>query len=339
METKMKKILVSGAGGYIGSVMAYMLLQAGFEVIGLDNFTTGFKGPLDFMQAKFGKEKVRYYAYDLRKPLQELFDKEKNIEAVIQYAAVLSVNESMKDPAKYFSNNVCGTQNLLDTMMRNDIKKVIFSSTCAVYGDTKYSPVDEDHPTNPKNPYGESKRIVERMLHWYGEIKDLQYVALRYFNVCGATDDGLIGDAKKPSVHLMQNAVRGALGLEPFYLTCPTVDTPDKTPIRDYVNVVDLNDAHLKALDYLTNGGTSQIMNLGTGNGNSVLEIVNAVQSITGKKFDLQPGEARQGEYARAVAKIDKARKLLGWEPEHSLEDSVKSLVTWYNMHPKGWEA
>lgn len=334
----MKKILVTGAGGYIGSVMTYMLLKAGYEVVGLDNFATGFKGPLVFLQQMFTEGKLRYYQTDLKGNLQELFDKEKNIDAVIQYAAALSVNESMKDPAKYFNNNVCGTQNLLDTMLKNDVKTIIFSSTCAVYGDAKYSPIDEDHPTEPKNPYGESKRMVERMLHWYSEVKNLKYVALRYFNVCGATDDGLIGDAKKPSVHLMQNAVRGALNIEPFYLTCPTVDTPDKTPIRDYVNVVDLNDAHLKALDYLMNGGSSQIMNLGTGNGNSVLEIVNAVQAITGKKFELQSGEARRGEYARAVAKIDKAQKLLGWEPTHSLEDSVKSLVTWYNGKPNGWE-
>lgn len=334
----MKKILVTGAGGYIGSVMTYVLLQHGYDVVGLDNFTTGFTGPLDLLKQQFGEKKLTYYATDLRGNLDELFEKEKDIDAVIQFAAALSVDESMHNPGKYFSNNVGGTMHLLNALMKYNIKKIIFSSTCAVYGDTDTDTVDENYPTNPKNPYGESKRMVEQLLHWYSELKGLQYVSLRYFNVCGATDDGLIGDAKKPSVHLMQNAVRGALGLEPFLLTCPTVNTPDKTPIRDYVNVVDLVTAHLKSLEYLAKGGKSEIMNLGTGTGNSVLEIVTAVQAVTGKKFDLQRGLARQGEYARAVANISKAKRILGWQPTHLLEDSVKSLVIWYNKNPKGWE-
>ena len=333
-----KKILVTGAGGYIGSVAAYLLLQKGYEVVGIDNFVTGFHGPFELLSQKFGDKQFRPYEADTRKDLAWLFEKEKNFDAVLHYAAALSVNESMHDPVKYFTNNVWGTQNLLENMFKNGINTFVFSSTCAVYGDTKEVPIHEEVPTNPKNPYGQSKRMVETMLDWYSKLIGLKYVSLRYFNVCGATDDGLIGDAKKPSVHLMQNAVRGALGLEPFFLTCPKVDTPDGTPIRDYVNVVDLDEAHLNALEYLFKGGDSQIINLGTGDGNSVLEIVKKVEELTGKKINYSVGNERQGEYARAVASIDKAQKLLGWKPKRSLEDSVKSLVTWYTAHPKGWE-
>ena len=162
---------------------------------------------------------------------------------------------------------------------------------------------------------------------------------LRYFNVCGASDDGLIGDSKKPSTLLVQNAVMGALGIEPFYLTCPQVSTPDKTPIRDYINVVDLNEAHLSALDYLMNGGQSEVINLGTGTGNSVLEIVKKVEEATGYKFDLKKTTPRQGDDPKKIASIDKAKKILNWEPKRTIKDSVKSLMAWYNQHPKGWTA
>ena len=330
-----KKILVTGAGGYIGSVTTYLLLQKGYQIIAIDNFSTGFEGPLKLLQEKFGKEKLHYQKLDLKDDLKEFSEKQKDIEAVVHFAASLSVNESMEDPAKYFSNNVSGTQNLLRNLLENDIKNIIFSSTCATYGEAEYVPINEKHPTNPTNPYGESKRIIEQMIEWYGKLKGLNYVVLRYFNVCGATDDGLIGDSKKPSV--MQNTVRGALGLEPFYLTCPEVDTPDKSPIRDYVNVVDLAGAHVKALEYLLNGGNSEIINVGTGEGNSVLEIVRKVEEITGKNLNAKQGPARQGEYAKMIASTKKAKEILGWEPTHSLEDSVNSLVKWYKNHPAGW--
>ncbi len=214
---------------------------------------------------------------------------------------------------------------------------MVFSSTCAVYGENEYTPVDEKHPTNPTNPYGESKLMVEKMIEWYSKLKGLNYVILRYFNVCGASDDGEVGDSKNPSVLLMQNAVRGALGIDSFQLTCPKVDTPDSTPIRDYINVVDLNEAHIKALEYLESGGKSEIINLGTGTGNSVLEIVEKVEEITGKKLPREKGEERKGEYAQMYADISKAKSVLDWEPARSIEDSVKSLVKWYTDHPHGW--
>ena len=333
----MKKILVTGGGGYIGSVATYLLLQKGYEVVVIDNFSTGYEEPLKKFKNKF-KSKFRYYDADLKKPLDPIFKKEKGIDAVLHYAAHCLVNESMENPQKYFSNNVCGSQNLLSTILKYDIKKIVFSSTCAVYGEAKYVPIDEKHPTNPSNPYGESKLLIERMLQWYGKLSDLKYVILRYFNVCGASDDGEIGDSKKPSVLLVQNAVRGALRIEPFYLTCLKVDTPDGTPIRDYINVVDLNEAHVLALEYLFRGGKSEIINLGTGSGNSVLEVVDKVQEATSFKFDLKRTEPRKGEPTKLVADIKKAKKILGWEPKRTIKDSVKSLVKWYKLHPNGWD-
>ena len=334
----MKKILVTGGAGYIGSVATYLLLQKAYEVVVIDNFSTGHEEVLKFFNTKYPKN-FKYYKADLQKreTIKEALDKEKEFDAVLHYAASCLVNESMENPAKYFTNNVIGSQNLFSELIEHSIKNIVFSSTCAVYGEAQYVPVDEKHPTNPANPYGESKRMIELMLQWYGKLGKLNYVILRYFKVCGASDDGEVGDSKDPSVLLMQNAVRGALGIESFYLTCPEVDTPDKTPIRDYINVVDLNEAHLGALDYLINGGKSEIINLGTGTGNSVLEIVTTVEKITGKKLDRKKTEARKGEYAKMIADTSKAKTVLGWEPKRTISDSVNSLVKWYKNHPQGW--
>jgi UDP-glucose 4-epimerase len=283
----MAKILVTGAGGYIGSVAADLFLQKGNEVVALDNFTTGYREPLELLQKKY-PEKFRFYEQDLKDDLSDIFDKEKNIDAVVHYAASCVVDESMKNPGKYFYNNVAVTANLLSAMEKSGVKNIIFSSTCAIYGEAEYYPIDEKHPLSPTTPYGASKRMAEEVIQWFGKLKGFNYVILRYFNVCGGSVDGTIGDSKRPSTLLVQNAVRGALGIEKFFLTCPEVDTPDKTPIRDYVNVVDLNEAHLKALEYLVKGGKSDIINLGTGTGNSVLEIVEQVKKITVKEIPLE---------------------------------------------------
>lgn len=333
----MTKVLLTGAGGYIGSVATYVFLEAGFEVVAVDNFSTGFEKPLEVLQDKFSREKLRVYDLDLTADLSPVFDEEKDIEVVVHYASRCLVSESMKVPEEYFQNNIGGALNLLKSMLDRNITKFIFSSTCAVYGEAEYVPVDEKHPTKPINPYGESKKIVEEIAQWLGKLKGLNYVVLRYFNVAGASDDGLIGDSKRPSVLLIQNAVRGALKLENFYLTFPDVDTPDKSPIRDYVNVVDLNEAHLKAAEYLLKGGSSDIINIGTGEGNSVLEIVRKVEQVTGEKIDSLKAEPRQGEYAKMIASIKKAKEVLGWQPKRTIEDSVRSLVSWYQSHPQGW--
>lgn len=334
----MKKILITGAGGYIGSISTYLFLQNGYEVIGLDNLARGYMDPIDYFSNKF-TDKFRFYKADLiNDDLDEILKSESGISAVLHYAGYCIVNESMEHPEWFFDNNVYGTSKVLQCMVNKNIPNIIFSSTSTVYGDPQYMPVDESHPLGSVNPYGESKRMAESVIRWYSDLKNIRYMILRYFNVCGASDDGQIGDSKKPSTLLVQNTVRGALGIEPFYLTCPEVQTKDKTPIRDYINVVDLNLAHIKAFEYLDAGGKSDIVNLGTGSGNSVLEIVNAVQKITGKQFPVQKGEARKGEHAAMYTKIDKAKEILGWSPTHSIEDSVKSLVLWYTSHPNGWE-
>ncbi|MFH0937381.1 MAG: UDP-glucose 4-epimerase GalE [Candidatus Daviesbacteria bacterium] len=336
---KKHKILITGAGGYIGSVTTYLFLEKGYEVVAIDNFSRGYRKPLELLQKKFGKNNLRFYQLNLQDDLSLILKKEKGIEAVVHFAAFCLVDESMKEPGKYFYNNVYGSQNLLSSIIEAGIKNLVFSSTCAVYGEAVYIPVDEDHPLDPKNPYGQSKEMVEKMIKWYGNLLDLHYVILRYFNVCGASDDGLIGDSKKPSTLLVQNAVRGALGIQKFFLTCPEVKTPDKTPIRDYINVIDLATAHLKSVEYLLNNRKSEIINLGTGTGNSVLEIVNKVQKVTGKKFNFQKTTPRQGEYAKMIASIKKAKKVLGWKPKRTIEDSIKSLVIWYKLHPQGWNS
>lgn len=333
----MNTILITGAGGYIGSVATSLLLEKGYTVVALDNFSTGFRAPLELLQNKYGKDKLKIYEADLQGFFSHIF-KENQIDLVLHYGAHCSVNESMEKPEEYFSNNTGGTQRLLHTMFDHNVKNIVFSSTCAVYGEAQYVPIDEKHPTVPANPYGESKLMSENIIRWYGKLKALNYVILRYFNVCGATDDGLIGDSKHPSPHLMQNAVRGALGIEPFHLTCGKFDTPDGTPIRDYVNVVDLNTAHILAVEHLLNGGKSDTINLGTGDGNSVMEIVKKVEEITGKHIEIGQGASRAGEYAKMVASTEKAEKILDWKPTHSLEQSVKSLVNWYTKHPSGWE-
>lgn len=333
------KVIITGAGGYIGSVATQLFLKRDFEVVAIDNFTTGFKKPLQILQGAFGATKLRFYEQDLKLNLDPIFDKEKQVEAVIHFAANCLVDESMKNPQKYFQNNVCATQNLLTAMLKHGIKNIVFSSTCAVYGNVSQIPVMETQPLSPTNPYGESKKMAEEIIRWYGKLLGLNYVILRYFNVCGASSDGQIGDSKKPSVHLVQNTVRAALGIEDFSLTCPQVATPDKTPVRDYIDVVDVAEAHIKALDYLTRNNSSEVINLGSGEGNSVLEIINIVQRWSGKKFNIGKSKLkRAGEYGKIVASIQKAKAKLSWQPKRNLQDSIKSSVAWYEKHPNGWD-
>lgn len=332
-------ILVTGGAGYIGSHAVKLLLEKGEKVAVIDNLFRGYKQVIEVLQDKYGADNLKFFKADLKN-----YDEVEKVMAqvkpdgVMHFAALCLVNESMEKPEMYFENNVGGTLNLLKVMAKNGVKNLVFSSTCAVYGESKYLPVDEKHQTVPSNPYGESKLISEKMIGWMAEIHKFNYVVLRYFNVCGADHDGLIGDSKKPSQLLMQNAVRGALGIEKFQLTCPRVETKDGTPVRDYINVEDLAKAHYKAMEYLRNNGKSEIFNLGTGKGNSVLEIIEEVEKVSGKKIERSQGEARKGEYAEIYADNQKITKLLGWSPEKRLQDGVESLVKWYTGHPNGWD-
>lgn len=332
-------ILVVGGAGYIGSHAVKLLLDQGKKVAVIDNLFRGYKQAIDTLQQKYGKDKLEFYQADLRdeKEIDRLM-KELKPEGVMHFAALCLVNESMEKPEDYFENNVVGSFNLLRAMVNNGVKNLVFSSTCAVYGESQYLPVDEKHPLSPSNPYGESKLMVEQMIKWFGRIYNFPYVIFRYFNVAGASSEGIIGDSKKPSQLLTQNAVRGALGMEEFKLTCPKVDTTDGTPVRDYINVEDLAEAHALAIEYLQKGGESDVFNLGTGKGNSVLEIVNRVKEITGAEFPIAQGEARKGEYAEIYANNKKAVEKLGWQPKRGIKESVESLVAWYKKHPNGWE-
>src|SRR3989339_38252 len=333
----MAKILITGAGGYIGSVAADLFLKSGYQVVGLDNFQTGYREPLELLKNKY-PDQFRFYEIDLKNDLSGIFEKEPNVTAVIHYAASCLVDESVRFPGKYFLNNVANTSNLLAMMEKFNINNIIFSSTCAIYGEAEYYPIDEKHPLNPTTPYGASKKMAEEVIQWYGKLRNFNYMILRYFNVCGATTDGSIGDSKKPSSLLVQNAVRGALGIEKFYLTCPEVNTPDKTPIRDYIDVVDLNLAHLKALEYLIKTKKSEIINLGTGTGSSVLEVVSQVKKLTGVEISIEKANTRLGDDAKKIADISKAEKVLSWKPKRTIENSVRSLIVWYKNHPLGWE-
>jgi len=331
----MRKILITGGAGYIGSHAVRNFLRAGDQVLVVDNFSRGWQEPLTILRQE-GNLSVK--KLDLTEAAAiDAAVAEFQPEAVLHFAALCLVDESMHQPELYFTNNVVGTLNLLKAMAAHGIKNLIFSSTCAVYGEAEYLPIDERHPTNPLNPYGESKLIAEKMINWFGQVYQINYAILRYFNVCGAAADGVIGDSKKPSQLLMQNAVRGALGIEPFGYTCQKVATPDGTPIRDYIDVEDLVAAHAAAVNYLTSGGASTIFNLGNGQGYSVKEIVQAVEKHFGVSLPERQGAPRSGEYAQVYADPTKARELLQWQAVKSLTDSIDSLGKWYEKHPQGY--
>lgn len=337
---KKGKILITGAAGYVGSIGTDIFLQQKFTVVAVDNFSTGFKAALNLLQKKYGRENLKIYHLDLLDDLSLLFKNEPGISAIIHYAACCQVDESMKNPIKYFDNNVIATQNILKNAIRFKIPYFIFSSSCAMYGKMDYVPIDENHRVIPNNPYGESKKMAEQMIIWYSKVYGLKHVILRYFNVCGASDDGSLGDSKTPTPHLISNLIRTTLNLQTFALTCPKVETADTTPIRDYVNVVDVNIAHLKALEYLLKGGGNEMINLGTGQGFSVLEIVEKIQKITGAKLNIhQNKDKRLGENSITIADYKKAQALLGWIPARSLEHSILTLTKWFINHPYGWNS
>lgn len=336
----MKNVLVTGAGGYIGSNTVKLLLEAGYSVVCLDNFSQGFRTPLEQLKKHYGEGAVAIYQNDLTHDGgAAVMDAEKDIVGVLHFAALLNVGESMQVPEQYFTNNVIGTQKLLHAMIERNIASFIFSSSCTVYGEVQHPPVDESFPVQQaSSAYGASKQLCEQMLQWYDKLNKMRYLSLRYFNVCGASDDGTLGDAKRETFGLMQNAVKGALGIRPFDFNYQQVDTPDGSPIRDYINVVDLADAHVRGLEYLLSTKTSDIFNLGTGRGNSVLEIVSEVKRVLGVNFTASDAPARRtGEIPRIFANYDKAKRLLGWEPKHTLEQSIQSLAHFYREFPSGF--
>lgn len=332
----MSKILITGGAGYIGSHAVRLFLENNHELVVVDSLISSKLGSIKQLK-EFGD--FTFYHVDLRdrEALKDVFEKEKDIDTILHFAALISVSESTKDPSLYFDNNVIGSYNLLCMARDYNIKNFIFSSTCAVYGESQYLPVDENHPLLPTNPYGETKLMMERLIKWFAPTYGINYVIFRYFNVCGNSKDGKLGYDKKPSEHLVPNAIKGALGIDKFKLTYAKVDTKDGSPIRDYLDVLDLADAHYKAYKYLSEGNQSEIVNLGTGKGFSVEEIVKKVEEIVDVKMPREKGETRAGEYAAIYANFDKAKKLLDWQPTKTLDESINNSVTWFRNKPQGF--
>ncbi|MFO7974157.1 MAG: UDP-glucose 4-epimerase GalE [Candidatus Hydrogenedentota bacterium] len=324
-------ILVTGGAGYIGSVATELLLDAGEEVIVLDNLSRGHRAAVE-PAAAFVEGDTRDGAV-----LDGLFARH-DIDTVMHFAAFALVSESVRHPAIYFENNVSGSRTLLDAALEGGVKHFIFSSTCATYGFPERVPITEELPQNPVNPYGLSKRMVEQILEWYGRAYDFRYVALRYFNACGATERH--GEDHDPETHLIPNVFAAITGDgEPLKVFGDDYDTPDGTCVRDYVHVVDLIDAHIKAADYLREGGGSNCFNLGTETGNSVLEVIRAVEAVTNRRVPYEITGRRPGDADKLVASSAKARDILGWRPsKRDIRVVVEDAWRWHQAHPNGYE-
>ncbi|MDR2033860.1 MAG: UDP-glucose 4-epimerase GalE [Helicobacteraceae bacterium] len=317
----MKTILVTGGAGYIGSHTVKRLIEQDFSVVVADNLVYGHKEALP------QNTPLEIVDLDDRGGLKALFAKY-TFDAVIHFAAYAYVGESVQDPAKYYRNNVIGTLNLLDAMLEADVKEIVFSSTCATYGEPQYTPIDEAHPQNPINAYGAGKLMIERVFADYKRAYDLRYIALRYFNAAGATADATIGASHDPETRLIPLVLRAAQSDKPVQIFGDEYDTADGTCVRDYIHIDDLADAHilaLKAIDQY-NGA----LNLGTGIGVSVREIINVAQKVVGKKIMFEIAKPRAGDPAKLVAANAKAREILGWSPSRSdIETIIASTWNW----------
>ena len=326
-------ILVLGGAGYIGSHTALELVKAGNEVVIADNLVTGYRKAIP--------EGAKFYEGDLRDSdfLDNLFHQEK-IDTVIHFAAYSLVGESVTNPLKYYDNNLYGTKVLLEAMVKNNVGKIVFSSTAATYGEPENIPILESDRTCPTNPYGETKLAMEKMFKWTAEAHGLRYVSLRYFNACGADESGTIGEAHNPESHLIPLILQVPNGKrETISIYGTDYDTPDGTCIRDYIHVTDLAQAHILAVQYLNNGGESDIFNLGNGVGYSVREVIETARKVTGHPIPATETSRRAGDPARLVASSEKAKKILGWKPVHdSLEEIISSAWNWHKNHPNGYD-
>jgi UDP-glucose 4-epimerase len=320
------KILVTGGAGYIGSICVEQLLEQGHEVTVFDNLTEGHRAAID--------SRAAFLNGDLQDPhtISRAFDAARP-DAVMHFAANALVGESMQNPSKYFQNNVSGGLNLLDTMMTHEVKRLVFSSTCATFGIPERMPLDENQTQQPINPYGESKLIFERILRWYSEIYGLTFVALRYFNAAGASEK--FGEDHRIETHLIPNILKVALGQKDEVQIFGTdYDTPDGTCIRDYIHVIDLAQAHILALD----APASDFYNIGTGGGTSVREVIEACKKVSGKDIPVVEKPRRPGDPPRLIAASDKLKNALGWEPRHEdIETIVQSAWNWHKAHPNGY--
>lgn len=324
------RILVTGGAGFIGSHTIKLLRARGDQVVALDTLELGYRAALGDTPLVVGNTNDSAL---VKKTLAE-----NRIEAVIHFAAYKAAGESMSLPEKYFDNNVHGTFRLLQAMHESGVKHLVFSSTAAVYGTPKTLPVRETDPLQPENPYGESKLMVEQMLRWYDACHGLRSVALRYFNAAGAAADGSSGEDPRQVQNLIPLVMNAATGRIPRVRVFGTdYPTPDGTAIRDYIHVLDLADAHARALDFLRANDRSEIFNLGTGKGASVKEVVDTARRISGIDIPSQNEARRPGDPVSVYADNTKARTALGWEPRHGLESIVESAWRWASTHPNGF--
>ena len=325
-------ILVLGGAGYIGSHTVYELIDAGKEVVIADNLETGHIEAVH-PKAKFYQGDIRDRAF-----VDSVFDNEQ-IDGVIHFAANSLVGESMTNPLKYYDNNLCGTKVLLESMVAHGIDKIVFSSTAATYGEPERVPILETDRTEPTNCYGETKLSMEKMFKWTGLAHGLRFVSLRYFNACGAHVSGKIGEAHNPESHLIPLILQVPNGKRDFIsIFGDDYDTKDGTCIRDYIHVTDLAQAHILAMDYLMNGGESNIFNLGNGVGFTVKEVIDTAREVTGHPIPAKTTPRRAGDPAQLIASSEKARSVLGWHPEHAdLREIIKTAWNWHKNHPNGF--
>ncbi|HEV8157768.1 MAG TPA: UDP-glucose 4-epimerase GalE [Pyrinomonadaceae bacterium] len=324
-------ILVTGGAGYIGSVAVEDLRKQNESVVVLDNLVYGHRQAID--------SSVAFYEGDIGdESLVQTILSEHEIEACMHFSAFAYVGESVEKPKIYYKNNFVQTLKLLDVLIENDVKKFIFSSTCATYGEPQYVPIDEKHPQFPTSPYGWSKFMVERALADYDAAYNLKYVALRYFNACGASET--CGEDHNPETHLIPLVLFAAQGKrDSISIFGDDYPTPDGTAIRDYIHISDLSQAHLLALEYLRKGGDSEFVNLGNGSGYSVKEVVEAARKITGEKIEAKIAPRRAGDPSRLVADAKKAREVLGWNPQFpEIERIIESAWAWHSANPEGYE-
>lgn len=325
-------ILVLGGAGYIGSHTVYELIDAGKEVVIADNLETGHIEAVH-PKAKFYQGDIRDRAF-----VDSVFDNE-HIDGVIHFAANSLVGESMTNPLKYYDNNLCGTKVLLESMVAHGIDKIVFSSTAATYGEPERVPIMETDRTEPTNCYGETKLSMEKMFKWTGLAHGLRFVSLRYFNACGAHVSGKIGEAHNPESHLIPLILQVPNGKRDFIsIFGDDYATKDGTCIRDYIHVTDLAQAHILAMDYLMNGGESNIFNLGNGVGFTVKEVIDTAREVTGHPIPAKITPRRAGDPAQLIASSEKARSVLGWHPEHAdLREIIETAWNWHKNHPNGF--
>jgi len=318
------KILVTGGAGYIGSHFVRILMKNNIEVVVLDNLSRGHKESIP--------ENVIFENADLLNYEQlERVLKKYSFDAIVHFAAFAYVGESVEKPELYYENNVVGSFNLIKATLNANINKFVFSSTCSLYGNPKEIPISEKLPTNPINPYAQTKLIIENILRDFDRAYGIKSVFLRYFNAAGADFSGEIGESHQPEPHLIPIVLNTALGKrEKVFIFGDDYETEDGTCIRDYIHINDLGNAHLRALEYLDNGGNTDVINLGTGEGYSVKEIIATAEKVTGVKIKAEITKRRKGDPAILVADNKKAKEILGWKPEYNLNDIISSAYNWH---------